>query len=151
MRTIAKFHVSAFHQWPGAPDAGQLILGAVCRGSENSSWAAATPAGQLKLPADHPDSAPALAAYRGVSPYEVHVLIEADPDGEWEFKACDFAWAGVAVKLERTKRPSGDHRPGELTMTVNAEAAGQALREAFAASLVAGEPARFRIWTEPVD
>lgn len=148
MRTTAKFHVASFQQWPGEPDAGQLHLGAVCRGDENSSWATATPAGQLTLPADHPDSTAALAAYRGTRPHEVLVHIEADPAGEWELKSCEFAYAGVQVKLTRTKRPAGDHRPGDLAMTVNAAAAGQALRDAFAASLTAGEPARFRVWTE---
>lgn len=150
MRTIAKFHVSSFKQWPGSPTSGALELGAVCRGDENRTWAASTPAGSLTIPADHPDGAAALDAFDGTS-REVHVLVEADPDGEWEFKSCDFAYAGVEVKFERTKRPAGDHRPGVLTMTVNAEAAGQSLRTAFAESLTAGAPARFRVWTEPVD
>lgn len=153
MRLIAKFYVSAFKQWPAADTAGQLELQAVCRGEENSTWAAATPSGSLTIPADHPDGAAALAAFQrggdGTSP-EVHVLVELDPEGTWEFKACDFAYKGVQVKFERSKRPQGDYRPGELTMTVNNSDATKALREAFAKSLTAGEPARLRVWTEAV-
>jgi hypothetical protein len=149
MRTIAKFYVSAFKQWPGS-DAGQLELQAVCRGEENKTWAAATPAGSLSIPSEHPDGAAAMAAFSISGAPEVHVLIEADPAGEWELKACEFAYAGVQVKFDRTKRAQGDYRPGELTMTVNNTDATKALRQAYADSLMAGEPARFRVWTEPV-
>ena len=150
MRTIAKFYVSAFHQWPGS-DAGQLELQAVCRGEENSDWAAATPAGQLKVPSDTEAGAAALDAFRNATPAEVHVLVERDDVGEWEMKDCGFAYKGVQVKFERSKRPSGDHRPGDLTMTVNSTDATRALRQAYAESLMDGEPARFRVWTEPVE
>ena len=43
MRT--KFYVASYQQWStAATPSGQLNLQAVCRGEENSSWAAATPA-----------------------------------------------------------------------------------------------------------
>ena len=54
MTTRAKFYVSGLTLLPGQDAGIELNLTAVCRGDRNSSWAAATPSGTMKMVVQNP-------------------------------------------------------------------------------------------------
>lgn len=141
MGVVAKFHIQSQSVYPGG---SQFVLGAVCRGEENKDWAAATPSGSLSV-ADDFEVIRAVWAERGQPEWSPEILVHIVPDaqGEWMMTKCEFAYGGVAVEFVR--KALDHYRFGKLAMTVNARPATRILRETFAASLVAGDAARFAV------
>lgn len=137
MSVVCKMYVQSSTNSPLGTTTFQL--GVVCRGEENKEWAAATPSGSMK----HPSSEVLDDAFEADS-HEVYVTIVPDTEGEWELQSCAFQYAGCQV-IFRLPSKAPKYEGGELTLGVNASPATQVLRDAFAASLTDGKPAKFRL------
>lgn len=123
-----------------------FALSAVCRGDENKSWAAATPAGSGESVADH-DGVLGLVFANVVGSPEVYVHHDRDDDGHWTLDSCEFTYGGCRVVFTG-KDPESHRSLGKFTYTVNAGAATEALRREFASSLIDGKPSRWTITFE---
>lgn len=133
MGVVAKLFISNRSE---NPDGSYIYnLGAVCRGEENKHWAAATPGGSMKA-----GNEPILDKVWAGPLKEVEVTISQDSEGLWFFETCAFQYGGCSVAFKQKGAPYGS-----LTLTINASAATQQLREAFAESLIQGAAAAFRI------
>jgi len=137
MSIVCKMFVQSATEQPDGSKSYQL--GVVCRGDENKSWAAATPSGSMKCGPD-PLLDAVWADRLDGEPVEVEVLQTPNAEGGWVLDACAFSYGGCSVKFRQTDKPWST-----LELTINATAATKVLREAFAASLVAGAPARFAV------
>lgn len=112
-------------------------LSAVCRGEENKLWAAATPVGSLAS-AKSPVLDELWAQRTGT--VEVLVRVVEDAEGDFELSSCGFTYGGCEITLTRKVAPWGHMKLG-----INATAATLYLRKAYAESLLAGKPAKFRL------
>jgi len=136
---VAKMFIQSFTESPAG--GGSYQLGVVCRGDENKEWSAATPTGTMKHgPADYLDLAWRERRDNGGAG-ELEVVQVPDPDGGWIMDKCDFTYGGCAVHFRQKDSPWG-----ELSLTINATAATKVLREAYAQSLLDGNPAKFTMY-----
>lgn len=134
---VAKFFIQSTTE---TPDGSSYQLGVVCRGEENKHWAAATPSGSMKIGADDRLAALWNTSKNGGPPAETEVTVAPDDEGAWVFDKCDFSYGGCIVHFRQRDKPWGT-----LDMTINATAATKVLREAYAQSLIDGNPARFAV------
>lgn len=121
-------------------------LSAVCRGEENKDWAAATPAASLTISGPDIDEAWDAA---GAQPVELLAYFQPDDHGDWDLESCAFSYGGCQVAL-RCARGDDRFNGHKATMTINASAATQAMRDAFIAGLQAGKPPAFSVIVGPV-
>ena len=57
MTVQARFFIQSIARTAGNYGGAQVLLQPVCRGKENSQWAAATPSGRIELTVNNPDAA----------------------------------------------------------------------------------------------
>lgn len=138
MSVVAKLFISCATQNPDGSLTHQL--GVVCRGEENKHWAAATPSGSMKISrSEFLDMLWREHLTNGGSA-ETEIVMTPDAEGAWVFDKCDFTYGGCQVHLRQREQPWG-----ELSLTINASGATKVLREAYAAALIEGVPARFSV------
>lgn len=144
MAVVAKLFTNTRSQFR-ASERGTYSLSAVCRGEDNAEWSAATPSATVKLIDPVLDELWAA----GDGALEVYVFFQPDLEGDWDLESCAFAYSGCRVALRCNR---GELRYGGLTaeLSINAEAATQSMREAFAAGLVTGVAPRFSLIVRPV-
>lgn len=137
---ICKLFVQARRQAPNGDVTYEL--GAVCRGDENKTWAAATPSGVAKQMVNPVlDDVWDARLAGAVGNPEVHVVIRPSEDGSgWAFEKCEHTWGGVAVRFSLKEQPWST-----IELTVNNSAATKTLRELFAQSMIDGAPARVAV------
>ena len=133
MSIVCKLFINNKSESPNGECSYQL--GAVCRGEENKSWAAATPSGSMKQVKD-PVLDKLWADKDTANEVLVHVI--ADLNGTWLLNSCEFTYGGCQVKFRQKDSPWGT-----LDLTINASEATGYMRRAFAASLNDGKPAAF--------
>jgi len=138
MSVVCKMFIQSATEQPDGSKSYQL--GVVCRGDENKSWAAATPSGSMKHGPDRLLDAAWEAKRAGTGAGELEVTQTPDLEGGWLLDLCSFTYGGCQVKFRQKDAPWGT-----LELSINATAATKVLREAFAASLINGEPARFAV------
>lgn len=138
MSVVCKLFIQSATEQPDGSRTYQL--GAVCRGEENKTWAAATPSGSMKSGPDPLLDLHWREKQAGRGPGEIEVFQTPDPEGGWIMDRCDFSYGGCAVKFRQTDKPWGS-----LELTINATGATKVLREAYAAALLEGNAPRFRL------
>lgn len=144
MAVVCKLYTNSRTQFRSG-GAGSYTFAAVCRGEENADWSAATPAATVKLVDPVLDE-----LWVGDGTLEILAFFQPDPAGDWDMESCAFAYNGCRVAFRCNR---GDHRFAGLTaeLSINADAATKAMRDAFAAGLASGKPPRFSVIVRPVD
>jgi hypothetical protein len=135
---ISKWFINGVTEYPGG--GRQYSLGVVCRGEENKHWAAATPTGSATIKGDNDVL---NTVWSGEAPYEVTMTLRPDPAGDWLMDQCGFTYGGCQTHYRQKESPWG-----EMSMGVNASDATKVLRQAYADSLLEGEPKRFALTIE---
>ena len=140
-----KMFIQSCNQPRNPADANSYTLSVVCRGEENKDWSEATPSGTWEKVV-HPGLDAIWEARKPGDSLECYVSILSDPDGSLALEECSFSYGGCRVTFAEKSAPWS-----KMSLNINARPATEALRRAYADSLMAGKASRFRFEVRPAE